>query len=107
GKGLPELLVTVALGNGFILTAMLWGAFLAKLIDGKVRAAAAYILICAAMTYFGLIHSALPDGNMYLPWNLPAAAGRIPDQFAIAYLALAVVFLLLSRSDGSRDKSLG
>src|SRR5262249_22045256 len=24
GKGLPEMLVTVALGNGFIVTAMLW-----------------------------------------------------------------------------------
>ena len=27
GKSLPETLVTIALGNGFILTAMLWGAF--------------------------------------------------------------------------------
>src|SRR5450759_567253 len=29
GKALPELLVTFALGNGFSVTGMLWGAFLA------------------------------------------------------------------------------
>jgi adenine/guanine/hypoxanthine permease len=96
GKALPELLVTVALGNGFILTAMLWGAILVKLIDRKVRAAAGYTLICAAFTFFGLIHSALPDGNMYLPWNLPTAYQKIPYQFTMAYAALAALFALLS-----------
>ena len=34
---LPDMLVTVALGNGFILTGMLWGAFLAKMIDRQLR----------------------------------------------------------------------
>jgi len=37
---LPEVLVTVALGNGFILTAMLWGAFLAEMIDRRLRRSA-------------------------------------------------------------------
>ena len=35
GKGLPEMLITIALGNGFIVTAMLWGGFLAELIDRR------------------------------------------------------------------------
>jgi AGZA family xanthine/uracil permease-like MFS transporter len=96
GRGLPELLVTVALGNGFIVTAMLWGAIVVKLINREVRAAAVYVIICALLTYFGLIHSALPDGNLYLPWNLPEAARRIPNQFATAYLALAALFFALS-----------
>src|SRR4029450_1897479 len=34
GKELPEVLVMVALGNGFILTGMRWGAFLAGRSDG-------------------------------------------------------------------------
>src|SRR4051812_5304318 len=89
GRGLPELLVTVALGNGFIVTAMLWGAIVVKLIDRQIRAAAVYVTICAVLTYFGLIHSALPDGNLYLPWNLPEPARRIPNQFTAAYAALA------------------
>jgi adenine/guanine/hypoxanthine permease len=85
GRGLPDLLVTIALGNGFILTAMLWGAIVVKLIDGRIRAAATYLFVCAVMTYFGLIHSALPDGNMYLPWNLAEFARRLQNQLAGAY----------------------
>jgi adenine/guanine/hypoxanthine permease len=96
GKALPELQVIVALGNGFILTAMLWGAIVVKLIDRQVRSAAGYAFICALFTFFGLIHSALPDGNMYLPWNLPEAFRRIPCEFTIAYAAVAVMFAALS-----------
>ena len=97
-KGLPELLVTVALGNGFILTGMLWGAFMAKLIDRQVRAAAFYVSVCAVLTFFGVIHSAIPDGNMYLPWHLGDMMRQVPYQFTIGYLALAVMLLGLSFS---------
>lgn len=97
-KALPELLVTVALGNGFILTGMLWGAFTAKLVDRQVRAAAFYVAVCAVLTFFGIIHSAIPDGNMYLPWTLPYPANQIPKQFTIGYLALAALLLALSFS---------
>jgi AGZA family xanthine/uracil permease-like MFS transporter len=97
GKELPEVLVTVALGNGFILTAMLWGAFLAVLIDRRHRLASLYLGILAAATFFGVIHSALPEGNMYLPWRLASPLQRaIPYQFATAYLVLAAIILLLS-----------
>jgi AGZA family xanthine/uracil permease-like MFS transporter len=97
GKELPEVLVTVALGNGFILTAMLWGAFLAVLIDRRHRLASLYLGILAAATFFGVIHSALPEGNMYLPWHLASPLQRaIPYQFATAYLVLAAIILLLS-----------
>jgi AGZA family xanthine/uracil permease-like MFS transporter len=97
GKALPEVLVTVALGNGFILTAMLWGAFLAVLIDKRLRLASLYLGILALLTFFGVIHSALPEGNMYLPWSLASPLQRaIPYQFATAYLALAVLIFLLS-----------
>jgi adenine/guanine/hypoxanthine permease len=102
GRGLPDLLVTIALGNGFIVTAMLWGAIVVKLIDGRVRAAATYVLVCAAMAYFGLIHSAAPDGNLYLPWNLAESARRIPNQFAAAYGALALLLLALSFTSTAR-----
>ncbi len=106
GKGLPELLVTVALGNGFVFTAMLWGAFLAKLIDREMRAAACYLLICAGLTFFGVIHSAVPEGNLYLPWSLAEGARRIPYQFAAGYLALALLFVGLSFTHGSREPAL-
>jgi adenine/guanine/hypoxanthine permease len=96
GAGLPEVLVTVALGNGFILTAMLWGAFLAELIDRHLVRSAVYVLILAVLTFFGIIHSATLDGNMYLPWRLAAGDARIPYQFTAAYVVLAVMLFALS-----------
>ncbi|MBI5202706.1 MAG: hypothetical protein HY925_14030 [Elusimicrobia bacterium] len=103
GKALPEMLVTVALGNGFVLTAMLWGAFIAEMIDRRLKAAAAYLGICAALTYVGIIHSAMPDGNMYWPWTLEGVARRIPYEFTTAYVALAAMLFLLSFTKESRE----
>ncbi len=97
GRELPEVLVTVAIGNGFILTAMLWGAFLAVLIDRRLKLAALYLGILSAATFFGVIHSALPEGSVYLPWKLTTPLLRaVPYQFTAAYLALALIILLLS-----------
>ncbi|MFA6092600.1 MAG: hypothetical protein WCU88_03955 [Elusimicrobiota bacterium] len=103
GKALPEMLVIVALGNGFILTAMLWGAFIAKLVDRSLKSASAYLLVCAVLTFFGIIHSAVPDGNMYLPWTLSGLAKQIPYQFAAGYLALAAMIFFLSFTKESRE----
>jgi AGZA family xanthine/uracil permease-like MFS transporter len=102
GKALPELLITIALGNGFIVTAMLWGGFLAELIDRRFGATAVFLLILAGFSFFGVVHSALPDGSMYLPWTLEGLARQVPYQFAFAYLALAVLLLALSRSKEAR-----
>ena len=82
---------------------MLWGAFLAKMIDRELKAASAYLGILAGFTYFGIVHSAVPDGNMYLPWNLAEPARRIPYQFGAAYAALAGLLLLLSLTRESRE----
>lgn len=103
GKGLPELLVTVALGNGFILTAMLWGAFVAKVVDRELKTAALYLWIAAGLTFFGIIHSAIPDGNMYLPWTLTGPALQIPYQFTTGYVVLGLVIFCLSFTKESRE----
>ena len=103
GARLPDLLITVALGNGFVLTAMLWGAFVAKLIDRELKTASFYLLLCAGLTFFGVIHSALPEGNMYLPWLLPDPARRIPYQFTAGYLVLALMMAALSYTKSSRE----
>ena len=86
----------MALGNGFILTAMLWGAFIAILIDKKLKLASAYLILIAVFTFFRIIHSAIPDGNMYLPWNLSDTLRLIPYQFTAAYVILAAVTFSLS-----------
>jgi AGZA family xanthine/uracil permease-like MFS transporter len=103
GKGLPELLVTVALGNGFIITAMLWGGFVAELIDRKLRTVALYLFVLAGFSFFGVVHSASPEGLMYLPWNLTGMAREVPYQFSCAYLVLGLLFLGLSMTEGSKE----
>ena len=96
GHGLPELAVIVMLGNGFIITSMLWAGFLVALIDGRVRQASLWLLAGAALTAFGLIHSADPGGALYLPWRLTAAQQALVLPFTGAYGLLAAVLALLS-----------
>jgi AGZA family xanthine/uracil permease-like MFS transporter len=107
GKALPEMMLIVALGNGFILTAMLWGAAVAEMIDRRLKAAALYLGVCSAFSFFGIIHSAVPDGNMYLPWSLPCPANQVPLQFASAYAVLAGMIFLLSFTKESREAPSG
>jgi adenine/guanine/hypoxanthine permease len=82
---------------------MLWGGFVAELIDRRLKASAVYLFILAALTLFGIIHSASPDGVMYFPWTLSGLAQQIPYQFAIAYAVLGGLFLLLSATAGSKE----
>jgi adenine/guanine/hypoxanthine permease len=96
GHGLPEVLVTIALGNGFILTGMLWGAFLAEMINRRLRVCSLYLVILAVLTFFGVIHSSSVDANVYLPWLLTGVERQIPYQFAQAYLVLAALIFALS-----------
>ncbi|MGC8491685.1 MAG: hypothetical protein ACP5SH_08100 [Syntrophobacteraceae bacterium] len=84
------------LSNGFILTALLWGSMLAFLIDGKKRHAAVSSLICGVLSLFGVIHSVLPSGALYLPWKI---ASSLPLTTAVAYLLMAAIFLLLKKSE--------
>lgn len=107
GKSLPELQVIIALGNGFIVTGMLWAAFLAELIDRHLRRSAVYLLILAGLAFFGVIHSAMADGSMYLPWHLAEPWRQVPYQFALAYVVLAVVFVGLSFTKESREGPTG
>ena len=87
--------VMVLLAHGFILTAMLWGGALAFLIDRRIVAAAAALGVCAVLALFGFIHSILPSGSVYLPWE---TGSSLPYQWAAGYGATAVLLLLLGRS---------
>ena len=96
GATLPEVLVIIALGNGFILTGMLWGSFLAEMIDHRLRICSFYCWILALFSYFGIIHSSAPDSNVYLPWSLTGTARMIPYEFGQCYLLLGAMMFMLS-----------
>jgi adenine/guanine/hypoxanthine permease len=88
-----ELGILRAVGHGFILTAMLWGAILANLIDGKLRSAGVYSLACAAFSMFGIIHSASSSGEIYLPWRI---GNNLVWQIALGYALVGIALLLRS-----------
>jgi AGZA family xanthine/uracil permease-like MFS transporter len=104
GKGLSELQVNLALGNGFILTAMLWGAFLAELTDRRLKKAALYILICAAFSFLGVIHSPYEDGSMYKTLALEGKPEMVRNLFTLAYTCLAALIYALSFTKESREE---
>jgi AGZA family xanthine/uracil permease-like MFS transporter len=53
-------------------------------------------LILAVLSFFGIVHSASPDGMMYLPWNLIGIAQKIPYQFTSAYLVFSIMLFVFS-----------
>jgi AGZA family xanthine/uracil permease-like MFS transporter len=87
--------VMIMLGNGFILTALLWGGALAFLIDRRIGAAAVTLVTCAILSFFGFIHSIMPAANIYLPWKTGSV---LPYHWAVGYLAFAALLLALSRT---------
>jgi len=84
--------VIMVLGHGFILTGMLWGAIMALVIDHKLKEAIWYLIVTAGLTLFGVIHSVMPNGDIYLPWLTGKTS---PYLFAAAYLAFAGVLLFM------------
>ncbi len=84
------------LSNGFIITGLLWGSMLAFIIDHKARLAALCAAVCGVLTLFGIIHSVLPTGELYLPWHIK---NNVHYMLAIAYLALSCILLLPTGKD--------
>jgi len=82
------------LSNGFIITALLWGSILAYIIDCRPRMAALYALVCAAFTLFGIIHSILATGEVYLPWKV---ASHVHYTIALGYSLLAGILMILNK----------
>jgi AGZA family xanthine/uracil permease-like MFS transporter len=89
--------VFVMLAHGFILTGMLWGAALAFLIDHRIARAVAALSACALLSAFGLIHSVLPTGGIYLPGSAALAGSKAPWHWTAAYLTLALMLAALAR----------
>jgi AGZA family xanthine/uracil permease-like MFS transporter len=91
------------LGNGFILTAVLWGWALVSVIERRPAVAAALLALASVATLCGLIHSPLPNGALFWPWAAPtratpALAGAYGVAAAFCWLAALRDFPLSSRS---------
>jgi adenine/guanine/hypoxanthine permease len=94
--GLPTLSVIVALGNGFIITATIWAAFLVEMAERRLRSAALYLAVGGVLCFFGIIHSVRLDGSAYVLLSLNGVPRDIAVQFCAAYFVLAAALLMLS-----------
>jgi AGZA family xanthine/uracil permease-like MFS transporter len=81
------------LGNGFILTALVWGSMTALIVDHRLRSAAAVSALASVATLVGVIHSPLPTGGLFWPGSLESAW---PGRLAGAYGLLATLLMGLA-----------
>jgi AGZA family xanthine/uracil permease-like MFS transporter len=84
---------------------MLWGSSLAFLIDRQIARCTAVLFVCAGLSLFGLIHSVLPTGGVYLPGSAVLEGSTIPYRWAGAYALFAVIVILLSRTRAFRESA--
>ena len=89
------LTVLTMLGNGFIVTAMIWATWLVWIIDRRLIAAAWLCVVAAGMTLVGLIHSPFADGRLFVP---AASTPRIVFALAAGYVLLGAMCASLQRS---------
>ncbi|MBI3634835.1 MAG: MFS transporter [Candidatus Rokubacteria bacterium] len=78
GDAAASYQAALLLGNGFILTAVLWAWALAALLDRRFEVTAAILAVASVLTLVGLIHSPLPGGAVFWPTQLTAMGGRGP-----------------------------
>ena len=98
GEGRAVWSALLVLGNGFILTALLWGTALVAIIERRLPVAGAVLAIAAVATLFGLIHSPLANGAVFWPW---AVASSAPHALAAAYGVAGGLLVLLGGGDPS------
>ena len=94
GAGRASFQQLLVLGNGFVVTSLLWGWAVVSIIDGRLAGAAAVFAGCAAATLFGLIHSPAPSGALFWPWSAEGS-GSLP--LACAYGVGAGLLVALAR----------
>jgi AGZA family xanthine/uracil permease-like MFS transporter len=83
----------LVLGNGFVVTALLWGWTVCAIVDRRLGAAAAVLGAAGVGALFGVIHSPLVSGALFWPWSVASA---VPFELAGAYGVAAALLLLLS-----------
>jgi AGZA family xanthine/uracil permease-like MFS transporter len=91
------------LGNGFILTSLLWATALTAILDGRSARAAVPLLLAAGCSLVGLIHSPLPGAPLAWPQQVWEQLAHQPDSrlqfqspyhWAAAYVLAAGVVLV-------------
>jgi AGZA family xanthine/uracil permease-like MFS transporter len=93
GDAAATVQVLRLLGSGFILSALLWAAATAMIIDRRLVAAAAFLAAASLGSLTGVIHSPLASGGIFWPGGSGSAW---PGLLAAGYGVLAGLLLLLA-----------
>jgi len=88
-----ELQTVRILANGFIVTSLLWASAMAAIVDRRLSLAAIYFAIGSLCAAFGVIHSPLPGGPVFLPWQLEPEVFFTVLRYTCGYAAVAVMLL--------------
>src|SRR5699024_8602903 len=83
----------VPLGQGAMFTGLLWGAIVVFIIDDQFDRAAVIALIGAVLSGIGLIHA-------------PSLSILHNPEFALGYLAIAVIFVLYHQANHNAEVGL-
>jgi AGZA family xanthine/uracil permease-like MFS transporter len=102
GESLSTFNVIKILSNGFIVTALIWGAAMVSLIEGNLSRTSLFLLLGALFSLFGLMHSPYMHGALFLPWTV---ADKAPLYLSLSYFILSALSLLAYYSDHSSAKN--
>src|SRR5437016_2551137 len=91
----------LVLGNGFILTGVVWGWPLVTIIDRHFAMTGVLFSFASAAALFGVIHSPEPSGALFWPWATPSV---LPAPLAGAYGVLAAICWLATTAARSGAK---
>ena len=83
----------LVLGNGFIVTALLWGAAVVAMVERRLAQGAAVFGVGSLAAMVGVIHSPLPTGALFWPWSVETDT---PLRVAGAYGLAGALLLLLA-----------
>jgi adenine/guanine/hypoxanthine permease len=109
------LLYLSVLAGGFIITSLLWSSALAEIIDRQFLRAALYLMIAAAFTAVGMIHSPLAGDKMFWPTELLASPGqgtfdasqqRVVWEMIASYLLMAGLLVVIWGTTGAVNPPL-
>ncbi len=99
------ILALRCLASGFIVTSLLWASALAAILDRKLVRAAVFLLVAAACSLVGVIHSPLVPAVIGWPWEVYATmskASQVPEMLCQSpyhwtggYLMAAAVLMLV------------
>ncbi len=107
-----KMLALRCLAHGFIVTSLLWASCLSAILDRHMYRAALFLVVAAACSLVGVIHSPLSPEAIAWPWDVVAQMPQSPDlvcqspyHWAGGYLLAAGLLAAIGAMDAKEKES--